>query len=484
MASDILDSPEAGPAAIRGGALRVGGYAAGTLVSVVAAALVLRELGPARFGEYVAVFSLTTVVLGLAEAGTTGIGVREYATRRGEERRHVLADLQGLRIALVSAGMLGALAFSALAGYSDDQVLGTALAGAGLIPIVAAFTLTIPLQAELRLGSATLLELVRQVATAAALGALALGGAGVALLLGATVPAGLVLLAATLFVVRGRFPLRASFDRARWRRLLADSLPYAVATAVGVVYSYVAVIVMSLVAADVDVGLFGAAHRVFLVLAAVPQLLVGAAFPVLARAARDDRGRLGYAFQRIFELQLAFGVLLALGTAAAAPAAIEVIASDAYAEAVPALRLLAVALLGTSLIALGAYALLSLRRHRELLVVNLVAFATSVVLTAVLAPGAGAEGAAWATLAGEAVVVTGYGIALARAGLVPSVRLLPRVALAAAIGAVGFFALGLPAVPAALVGTVLYGAAALVLRAVPEEALSAFTAPLAALRGR
>ena len=42
---DLLDTPDAGPAAIRGGAVRIVGYLAGVAVSVFASALLLRHLG-------------------------------------------------------------------------------------------------------------------------------------------------------------------------------------------------------------------------------------------------------------------------------------------------------------------------------------------------------------------------------------------------------------------------------------------------------
>jgi hypothetical protein len=51
------------------------------------------------------------------------------------------------------------------------------------------------------------------------------------------------------------------------------------------------------------------------------------------------------------------------------------------------------------------------------------------------------------------------------------------VALAGGIASVGFFALGLPALLATIVGCVLFGASALLLRTIPVEALSAFRLP-------
>jgi O-antigen/teichoic acid export membrane protein len=479
VATDILDTPEAGPTAIRGAAVRVGGYFASVALSVISAAVLLRYLGAQRFGQYTTIFSLMTIVMGVAEAGTTQIGVREYAVRAPDERASVLGNLQGLRVVLTIAGVFIALVFALLAGYTDQMVLGAALYGAGLVVTVVALTLTIPLQAEIRLVAVSLLELLRQGSTVVVLLLLVAAGAGVAAFLSATIPVGILLLVATLLVVRRTVPLRISVDPAEWRRLLADTLPYAAAIAIGVLYSYVTILLMSLVATETETGYFGAAHRIFYVLTQVPGLVVAAAFPVLARAARDDHERLRYAIQRLFEVLLLTGAGMGLLVAAGAPAAIEIVAGSDYGPAIPVLRLQGIALAATALIALGSFGLLSLRRHTALLVCNAAGLLVTSVLTLILASDRGAEGAAVALVIGEAVLGTTLFVTLSRSAHIrPSLAIVPKVAVATALAAVPGLMLGLPAVPAAAAAAVVYAGAVFALRAVPPELTEAFTGRL------
>ena len=91
--TDILATPAAGRAAIRGGILRTGGFAIGVGLSVAAAALLIRHLGPADFGRYTAVISLVTILAAIAEAGMTSIGVREYSLLPQPGARSLSADL-------------------------------------------------------------------------------------------------------------------------------------------------------------------------------------------------------------------------------------------------------------------------------------------------------------------------------------------------------------------------------------------------------
>src|ERR1039457_6717056 len=89
----VLDSASAGPAAVRGSALRSAGYVAGLGLSLLSAPLLTRHLGPIEFGHYIAVISLVTVVAGLTEGGLNSIALREYAAREGANRATAMRDL-------------------------------------------------------------------------------------------------------------------------------------------------------------------------------------------------------------------------------------------------------------------------------------------------------------------------------------------------------------------------------------------------------
>ena len=93
-----------------------------------------------------------------------------------------------------------------------------------------------------------------------------------------------------------------------WVAMLRDTLAYAAATAVGAVYFRIAIVLVALIATATQTGYFGASFRAIEVLVVVPQLLVGSAFPILARAARDDRDRLDYSLGKLFDVCLILGV--------------------------------------------------------------------------------------------------------------------------------------------------------------------------------
>jgi O-antigen/teichoic acid export membrane protein len=469
---DVLDTPEAGPLVIRGGALRMASYGLGTALSVVSAAVLIRYLGAGDFGRYVTIVSLVTVVGAVTEAGMTNLAVREYATLSAGPRAHAMRVLLGLRLALTLGGALLAIAFTVASGYSEALVVGAALAGVGLIFGVLQATYSVPLATYLLIGRVSALELAKQVLTVVAIVALVVAGAGLVPLLATPVPVGLVVAAATAWMVRGSMPLLPAVDVREWARLLKVTASFALAAAVGTVYIYLAVVLLSLVSTDAETGQFGAAFRVFVVLAAVPGLLVTTAFPLLARAARDDGERLRYALQRLFDMALVLGTGFTVATVIGAPIAIDVVAGAGFAPAVDVLRIQGFAMLASFMLATWGFALISLHLHRSLLAANLAALVTSATLVLTLGSSHGAAGAAWGTLAGETVLAAGYLLALVRARreLRPALRTAPRV-LAAVLPAVALGLSGLPALPATLLALAAYGALALWLRAVPEELL-------------
>ncbi len=474
--SSILDTAAAGPRIVRGGALRVGGYLVGSGLSVISAAVLTRYLGPAGFGRYSVVFALLTVVGGLTDAGTATLGVREHSVRTADSAWRFLRHLLGIRLAVGAVGVAGALIFALLAGYDTAMVAGTAAGGLGLILTVIYSTLTIPLQSSLRLGWVTNLDLLRQAATVVALVALAAAGAGIVPLLAVPIPVGVLLIVVTTALIERRGTWAPSVDRAEWASIVRLILPFAAAAVSGVLYAQVSLIALSIVATERDAGLFAAAFRIYAVLAAVPALIVASAFPLLARASRDDRQRLGYAVGRLWEACLVLGAGTALVTAVAAPIALDIVAGEGYSSAVGELRLMSVALMATFVIALGGFTLLALERYRSMLAANLVGLVISGGLTAALGASEGSTAGAIAVVCADLVLAALYLLALSRGedGIRLGGSIVFKVLVVAAVAAAPLLVIGdAPALVQTIVVGLIFVAASVVLRVVPEELVDA-----------
>jgi O-antigen/teichoic acid export membrane protein len=447
------------------------GFGAGVVLSLVGVVFVTRHLGPERYGRFQTILNLLTVVQSVTDVGMATLGVREFAQLRGAERDRFMRVLLGLRLALTGIGVLLAVGVAVVAGYPLALVIGTMLGGLGLVVTVAQTTLAIPISVQLRIGTVTAIDVARQGLTAAFFVILVIAGAGILPFLAVVIPVQVVLLGWTIGLVRQSVSLRPSVDLRAWRQLLTASVSFALAIAVGTIYQYVAQVLTSFLASERQTGLFSASFRTYIVVTAVPGILVSTAFPLLARAARDDRTRLVYALRKLTDTMAIVGVAIALAMILGAHTIIELIAGDTYADATPVLRIHGLALLLAFAITTWGFGLLSLHRHRPMIVANGVAFVVTTSGVFLLTPRHGAVGTAWASVAGEAVLALGYLAALSKTSsdLRPDPRVPVKALVVGAMVGIPAFATGLPSLVAAMVAPLAYFGVVTSIGLVPQE---------------
>jgi O-antigen/teichoic acid export membrane protein len=401
----------------------------------------------AAFGRYAIVVAMVTIAGGVADAGLSVVGQREYVRAAPAARPTVLAAVASLRLVLAPAGVLLAALFALAAGFPGELVVGTLIAGAGVVCSSLAVSLALPLAAELRLGLVAATELARQAALAVAIVVLVALGARLPALFAAQLVAGVAMLVATAVAVRGRIP-RPRLDRATWA-LAGQAAGVGLALVIGIVHVRVLVVLVFLLGTSVETGLFGASARVLELVGAVPWLLVGSAFPVLAAAGGPALAR---GLRRLAEGGLYVAGVLAVGIGLGAEVVIRVLGGDAFAGAADVLRIQCALIPLLFLTQTWASGLVALGRHRALVLVNASGLVAVLALGAALIPVAGASGAAVAAVAAEALLAALTGAALAREGVRPwpPGAWRPLVAAAAGIGVA--VASGLAELPAALAG--------------------------------
>jgi O-antigen/teichoic acid export membrane protein len=467
---DVLSTPEAGPAVVRGASLRIGSSVGGSLFTVGAAALLFRHLGVIETGRYTTATSLSALVAGLTDLGLTGICVRELSVLRGEQRTGFARNLLGLRLVLAVAGILLVTLF-AFAAYGSLLGFGVLIAGCGVFIQNTRVLLTVSLSVRLRLGSLSLLELGYQFIVAVAIVVLVLAGAHLLAFLAVAALAASVMFVPTIALVRGDMPLRPSFDTRRWRELVAPMLTYSAAVLTATVYLRVAVVLVSLLCPTRQLGYLSVSYRVVENLFFLPALLVGSAFPIFAHAAHADAARFAYVISRTFDAALIVGVWVSLSLAVGARLAIEVIGGSSFLPAAPVLAVQGIAVAAVFVGSVWGSALLSLHLHRAILILNLTLLGLVAAAVAVLAPLYGAQGAAVATASVEVVAAIAAGLVLmrGRAHLKPSLRVLPKVAGAALIGATPALLTGVPVIGRLALSSALYAVVLLALRAFPSD---------------
>ena len=469
---DVLSTSSAGPAAVRGGAMRVGGYIVGALVSVLSAALLFRHLGVKDTGSYVTALSLVAIVAAISDLGLTGVGVRELSRTPPDERWPLARDLLGLRLTLTVIGGLLMIAIAWVV-YSATLAAGVALACLGLALQATQDNLALPLTIGLRLGRVSALDLTRQLLTTILTVVLVFAGATLVVFLGMSIPVGVVVLLLTARLVRDIRAISPTFSWSRWQRFIRAMLPYSAATAAASLYLRVAIMLLSVLGSATELGYFSVSFRIIEVLTLLPALLVGSAFPILAHAAKDDHKRLGYALGRLFDAIAIVGAWVAVSIAVGAPLAIRIVGGPKFAPADSVLAFQGVSLGAMFVTFVWGYALLSLGLYRTILILTLSGLVVSAMLVAPLSLLDGAQGAAIGTGVAELTMAVAQCIAVVRTrpALRPSLRVLPPVAVAGALGLAPLLLTGIPTIARLCLSTVAFAAVLLVTRAFPVELL-------------
>jgi O-antigen/teichoic acid export membrane protein len=451
--------------------LRLGALVLGTVATVASSAVVIRHLGVVDTGRWVTVMSLIVIVGSISDLGLSAFGVREYTVRPPEAGRRFLRNLLGIRVAFVVVGLSVAVAFTVAANYPTTMVLGTMLAGAGMVLFVIQQSLTIPLQARLRFGWVAAFQLLFLVGLALEAVALVAIGAELLPFFGLWIPISAVVLAITVKVGGPDTRVLPAIHLREWRGMLGQILPLSAAVVLSVVYFRFAQVMTSVISSGAQTGYFGVSFRILESVTIVPPLLVSSALPILARSARDDPDRFDYAGRRLVETMLLAGVGVALAVFLGAEFAVDLVAGPQFEPSVNVLRVLAFALMGTFVISARSYSLLSLGRLRSILTSNAIAFAVVLAAGIPLISAHGAIGAAIALMAAELTLAVSYEVSLTRGRpqLRPSPGFLWRAGCAAAAAALPVLLLGLPSLAAAVVGLAIYGGVLIALGAVPPE---------------
>lgn len=469
---DALRDSASGGKIVRGSVLRGLGYAISTLATLAASVLLLRYLGVAQFGQFVTVMSIMSIAGGLAEAGLTAVGNQRMALLRSTaERREMNGNLLGIRLVLTPLISAIAVAFTLIANYPQEMVLGAVLAGIGWTFYAAASSLSIPLSVDLKNGAVTALDATRQVGATVTIAILTLLGAGILPFYAASIPGAVIAIALTpILAARGviGWP-RFNFDE--WRELVISALPIALAAVIGVIYLRMLTILMYQFSTETETGLFGTSARIIEAVAGLPLLAFIVALPVLSALNNENIERMTAIFQGMIEVGLIFAWLIATIFFLGADPLIELIGGKSYAGAAEVLKIQGFSLIGTLVAIACMMVMIASERRRQIIYSNAAAMASVFVIGIPFVLLWSANGAAAAAVVGELALGLAYLFMIRRDKGLPQARLThtwkPVVGCALGIGVAS--ATGFEPILATVIGGLVFAAVIVATKAIPPE---------------
>jgi O-antigen/teichoic acid export membrane protein len=454
--------------------------------SAIGLALVVllpRMLGNAEFGRLYLAISVASIFGTFAALGLSQVVTREVARDRGRAR-HYLRRATILTLGLGGCFYLTLPPIVAALGYSPYVghlvlILGIAMIVDTWSQVIASLfqaheRMLVPAMARIAANAVTLLVLLALGdVTSAAVVAIVMVVASLVSLAIHAVPVGRL---------EGyRLSLAAGVGPS-WRGLLIAGLPFLAWQALGLVYYRIGVIMLGRMTTDATVGWYGAAARLLDGLAFIPDTLMAATFPVVARLWTTSESEFHGASQKTLDLLLVVTVPLVVTLFVLAHQIVAFLFTiPEFEPTVPILRINAITLgiifvdyyLATILMAVG--------RERQWLAISAGACLLNPVLNWFLIRhmhdryGNGGIGAALATLLTEVFVLM-YALRLVPKGTFgeSSARVALRAGTSGALSAGILFlglGVGVPWMALAVAGLLVYGGLVLWFRLVPDEVL-------------
>jgi O-antigen/teichoic acid export membrane protein len=409
--------------------VRIGNLALGVVVT----AIVVRTLGRAGYGQWSTLFIVIGLIGYFANFGMEGVALRE-AAKTPEHEHEWIGTVIMLRLIVLGPVMLISLAALLLLQQSHEMLI------AGLILIVAmpfggvgALALLFQLRLDNRVPMIVLT--LRSILWGVAVAIISWRGGGMvplAIAMAGTNSVGSVVQALAALRLDARFPRPT---RKHLRQLVRIGMPIGIAGVLVISYARIDQVIVYAIAGSKQAGLYGAVYNVLDQAHFVPISVMTTLAPVLAASWPADRARLLRTARLTGELLAiaSFGGL-AFAIVASGPV-VRLVFGAEFGPAASVLPVLGGAFILICFGYLNGNLLLVLGLQRRLLRISLLALVVNLVGNLILVPLFGFTGAAWMTLATEAVVfVSAFHLILRALELpVPNLGRMGRTAIAAVL---------------------------------------------------
>jgi O-antigen/teichoic acid export membrane protein len=459
----------------RNGVFKVLGEVGGRGLGILYVALLARWVGDEGFARYSFALSFSLLFSALLDFGANSLLVRDLARTPGRVRETVERS-NSLR--LLGAGVTFAAIFLAHLLVSEGQ---PARALVPLLALLVIATGVLEYHAAIfsgleRMGLEAILRVVNRAfcLAGAYLGYVASGSLAaivVGMLAGFAVS--LVFGAGLVRFTGGTLALR--WDPAWNRRTLVESAPLLLSLGLWKLYENQSVVVMTLLGTPLaQVGWYAAAIRLVDMLRAVPALLSGSVFPVLAESVVADRS----AFLRVARFALKSSLALALpliaGTILLSRPIMTTIFAPEYEPGSQVLAVAIVATLGIFLNGIMINVLIAADHQRQTTPGAFLVTLVNLALVLALVPRFGGLGAAWSLVASESLYLVYNGVLVHRRLGLWNLAFVgyawrPCAATALMAGALRFVPATWNVILVALIGAAVYAVALILVRGIPDR---------------
>lgn len=457
--------------------VQVAGKAISTILGVWLIILMTRSLGTEGFGAYTTAntylqFFALFLDMGLNVTLIALLG--EHADDEAYQKRCISA-LFTLRIFLSIIILLGlAPALIWLTDYPTIiKVAVFALAGSFVFPSINQVVVGAQ-QKALKLEPASIAEVIGRIVSIIGIHiAIAYGQGLIAMTWIITFASG-CLFAYNIYHASKHANFYWNWDPIFWKMALKRSWPVGLTILLGLLYFKADTLILSRVRPLDEVGLYGAAYRVFEVLITVPFMYAGIILPILSSHwKKQEKQAFSSILTHSIDGMLFLAIPLIFGSALLGKEVLVAISGESFADAGRVLSILSLAIAVTYINTVFSHAVIAVDAQRKMIVPYIITSFIALVSYLYFIPIYGMWAAAWLTVIFETLILIANAtvthlsqniIFKPKAGILSLIACLPMTAV---ILMTRDFWVGIPVV----IGAIAYLVTALALGAIPKELL-------------
>jgi O-antigen/teichoic acid export membrane protein len=286
------------------------------VVGAAVGILVIRYLGPARFGQWSLLLSWLLLITSIAPLGLDRIVIRNLATNP-DARQTIIGSTLVLRL---FAGIVLYAAFCLTVYWvAGPQMLGTACVCGGSLAIQAPYVLDYWFQARAQQKYFILSQGIASVIGCAGRVVVIVRNGGLVGLAAVTIVESCITSLCMIRVYRMQFPLRLSVSWPALRALMKQGLPLCLSSVAVATYTRCDQLVVSKSLGTSVNGLYAAAVKISEFSYILPAMLCVALYPMLSRMRSQDKERFERWKSYLLDFATGAALLLAAAVSFSAP---------------------------------------------------------------------------------------------------------------------------------------------------------------------
>lgn len=293
--------------------IQFAGKMIGSVLAIFTLAIILRYLGQEGFGEYTTVITYVSIFSIMADLGLYLVITREIS-KPGACEEKLLSN--AFTIKIIASIIILTLAFliSLLFPYSNIVKLGIIIASFSFFFVLLNQVLIGLFQKHFDMSKIAIGEVSGRLIWLAGAFLVVRLDLGLLWLLSTVVLSNFTNFLIVFLSSRKYVKIKLAFDKILWKKILKMAAPLALSVVFNLIYFKIAIIFLSVMKSEKDVGIYGAPFKVLESLIAFAAIFAGLLLPLLSRFYKENRGKFLNIFKKGTSVLIIFVVPMCIGT--------------------------------------------------------------------------------------------------------------------------------------------------------------------------